>query len=1195
MIAYAIRVAMHRPWVVLILTILVMIVGVWAFRQQPIDAYPDISSQMVQVITVYPGRAPEEVERQVTIPVEIAMRNVPRVDVIRSRTIFGLSVVQMIFEEGTENYWARQRVQEKLSGLDLPPGAQSNLGPLATAYGEVYRYELVSTAGHDLIELRTLNDWVVIPRLLRAAGVAEVSNFGGLAKQYAITFQPRQLERFGLTLHDLVAAVQTNNASAGGSVLARGSMSFVIRGSGSLEDQQQIENIFVKSVGGMPIYLKDVAEIGIDSQPPSGIYSKDWSDYSVEGVCLMRRGENPSRVLINVKEAVAELNATVLPAGVQVAPFYDRQHLVDATLDTVSHSVLLGITLVFLVLVLFLGRPSMAILVAVTIPFSLLFALIVMYLTKIPIGLLSIGAIDFGIIVDGAIIMAENIARRLGDATHRGQRHGVIGNVLHAALEVERSVFLSILMIVVAYIPLLSLTSIEGLLFRPMALTMVYALVGALLFSLFVVPVLSVLLFRNGYEEWENPLVQLLRPVYSQFLRGLLATRWIVMAIVLCVLAFVAIRIAPKLGFEFLPYMDEGVAWIRANLPEGTSLQQTSAFGRRVREIAMEFEDIRFISVQAGRNDSGTDPFPPSRMEIMVGPKPRSQWKQFETKQALIAALGKRLRFEFPTTRLNFTQPIIDSVTEDTNGTSANLAVEFTGTDSDVLLRLARKTVDLLKAVPGAQDVAIEQEGPQPQLVILPNRQLAARFNVRIEDVTTMINTALGGQPVGTLYEGERRFDIVVKLARSSITSPQAIERLPVHTTDGMPVPLSQVAHIDLVDGQTIIARENGRRRLTVRCDIVGRDQGSFVRDAQSKFDKELRSELPTGYRVAWLGMFENLQRAQHHFLVVMPITVALIFGLLLLTFFSLRSALLLLASVPFAFIGGVLALYFRGMNLNVSTGVGFAALFGVSIMNGVLMVRSITSVRGDGRPLDEAIIQGAQDCLRPILLASLVAILGLLPASLATGLGSDVQRPLATVIVWGLLSSTILTLLVVPIAYRVFPPRLRTTKPGEPVAEPAQVEPLPDASAAEIMRLLQHLQEREGQSPVNRIPEATKQEFARVVSAVKAAEMLGWIETPADLAALTAKGIQLTAAARDEGKALWRGQLLTLGLFREVHNVLKKQESRTADSDFVIETIVARMPYENQTRIFNTLVDWSRYGDLFAYDEAMHRIMLLR
>ena len=922
-------------------------------------------------------------------------------------------------------------MDEKLGGLSLPDAAKAELGPLATAYGEVYRYELRGDGTQDLMTLRELHDWVVIPRLLCAPGVAEVANFGGRQKQFAVIFRPSQLARYGLSLSDVTDAVKSNNTSSGGSVLPRGSMSFVIRGSGTLQSVEQIEKIFVKSVGGVPIYLKDVATVTLDSPPPSGIYAKDRGSEGVEGICLMRRGENPSRVLAEVEEAARELNETGLPPGVQIVSFYDREHLVDATLETVSHSVLVGITLVVLILLLFLGRPATALLVAATIPFALLFALGIMYLTGIPIGLLSIGAIDFGIIVDGAIIMAEHVTRRLGEATHKTAKPNVFGVVLAAAREVERPVFFSILMIVVAYLPLLSLSSIEGLLFRPMALTMVYALGGALLFALFIVPVLAMVMFRHGYHEWENPALKLVRRVYGLVLRGLLASRWLTIAAVVCALAVVSIRVVPKLGIEFLPYMDEGVIWVRANYPEGTSLEQTHEYGKRIREIALEYEDIEFISAQSGRSDSGTDPFPPSRLEIMIGPKPRSQWKHFRTKQELIAAIGKHLREEFPTTRFNFTQPIIDSVTEDTNGTSANLAVEFTGPDSKVLLELARQTVELLRSVPGAQDVNIEQEGPQPQLVITPDRLLCARYNVRIDDVAKMINTALGGEPVTTLYEGERRFDIVAKVDRSIVASPQAVGRLPVYSADGQPVPLSTVASISVVDGQTLIARQSGRRRITVRCDIEGRDQGGFVEDARKKFEKEIASSVPPGYTVGWLGMFENLERARKHFMFVIPITVGLIFLLLLITFGSFRAALVLLLSVPFAFLGGVLALWVRGMHMNVSTGVGFAALFGVSIMNGVLLVRAVTALRR-GAGLRPAILLGAQECLRPILLASLVAILGLLPASLATGLGSDVQRPLATVIVWGLCSSTILTLFVVPVLYYVFAPRVEVI-PAEP------------------------------------------------------------------------------------------------------------------------------------------------------------------
>ncbi|QJW99154.1 efflux RND transporter permease subunit [Frigoriglobus tundricola] len=1037
MIAALIAAAVRRPWLVLLLAAALAGAGAYAFTRQPVDAYPDISSNTVQVITTYSGRAPEEVERQVTVPLENALLGTPKVQVVRSRTIFGLSVLQLTFEEGTELYWARQRVTEKLADVDLPDGVKPQLGPLATAYGEVYRYRLASDGTHDLMTLRELNDWVVTRRLLRVPGVAECANFGGQERQLAVTFYPAQLDRYGVSFSDMEDAVKKNNTAAGGSVVRRGSMSLVVRGGGLVETEQQLRGVFVKSVGGTPIYIRDIALIGSEPKTPNGIFSKDRTDDAVEGIVLMRKGENPSEVLNRVRDAVDELNASpALPPGVKIVSYYDRQQLVDATLHTVAHSVLLGVTLVVLVLLLFLGRPATALLVAATIPFALLFALLLMYLTGIPIGLLSIGAIDFGIIVDGAVIVAENIARRLGHATERNERPDVRKVVLEAAQEMERPVFFSVLMIGVAYLPLLSLTSIEGLLFRPMALTMVYALAGSLLFALFVIPVLAVVLFRNGYHEWENPALKLARPLYAATLRGLLAAQWLTVAAVVCGVAVVALRVVPKLGIEFLPYMDEGVIWVRANYPEGTSLEQTSEYGRRLREIASEFPDVRFVIVQAGRNDDNTDPFPPSRIEMMVGPKPRSEWTQFKTKQELVAALGKRYREEFPTTRFNFTQPIIDSVTEDTNGTSANLAVEFTGADSDVLLNLARRTVTLMKGVPGAQDVAIEQEGPQPQLVIQPDRLLCARYNVRIEDVAKLVNMAIGGEPVGTQYKEDRKFDIVARLDRRTKESVTAIGRLPVYTADGQPVPLSSVAKITVADGQTLIAREGGRRRVTVRCDIVGRDQGGFVKEAQEKFDAEIGPSVPAGYKVGWLGMFENLTRARKHFTYLIPTTVLVLFGMLMVTFGSFRAALLVLVGVPFACVGGVIALEVRGMHVNVSTGVGFCALFGIAIMDGVLMVRGITALREAGLGLRGAIVDGAQERLRPILMTAIVAILGLLPASLATGLGSDVQRPLATVIVWGLCSSTVLTLFVVPVLYFLFAPHVETNA-GVPPSAP--------------------------------------------------------------------------------------------------------------------------------------------------------------
>jgi cobalt-zinc-cadmium resistance protein CzcA len=602
------------------------------------------------------------------------------------------------------------------------------------------------------------------------------------------------------------------------------------------------------------------------------------------------------------------------------------------------------------------------------------------------------------------------------------------------------------LMVMAAYLPLLSLTSIEGLLFRPMALTMVFALAGAMLFALFVVPVLATIMFRRGYREWDNPLLLAARPAYAAALRGLMTLRWAVLAAVLCAMAVVGLRVVPRLGTEFLPYLDEGPIWIKASFPEGTSLAQTADYGKVIRQAILEFPEVQFVSVQVGRTEAYTEPFPPSRIEMMVGPNPQEGWTRFHSKQELAAALGERLREEFPTTRFSVTQPIIDMVTQDTNGTSANLAVVLSGGESEVLQDLARRTRDMLRNVPGAQDVNVEQEGPQAQLQIVPDRRLCARYNVRIEEVTKLIDTALGGEPVGTLFEGDRRFDIVAKLDRAAMNSPQAIGRLPIHTAAGLPVPLAQVAKISVVDGQTLIARENGRRQLTVRCDIVGRDEGGFVEEVQKRFDAEVRPSMAAGYRVQWLGMFENLDRARQHFRLLIPTTVALIFLLLWATFQSFRSALLVLAGIPFACVGGIVALYVRDMHINVSTGVGFSALFGIAIMDGVLMVRGITAFREQGMALGEAIVQGAMGRLRPILITAIVAIFGLLPASMATGLGSDVQRPLATVIVWGLFSSTMLTLFVVPVLYAVFPPLMRTAAAlapavdldhGLPIAEP--------------------------------------------------------------------------------------------------------------------------------------------------------------
>jgi cobalt-zinc-cadmium resistance protein CzcA len=1033
MIAKLIKMAIRNPLPVLLGALFLAVFGVWSFFHMPIDAYPDISAQQVVVITTYPGRAAEEIERQVTIPIELGLGSVPNVETIRSRTIFGLSVIELVFDDTVDKYFARARVQEKLSAISLPTGVEPEIGPLATAYGEIYRYVIESDRDHSIVDLRTLNDWVVVPRLQRVPGVAEVINFGGQEKQYVLKLDPNRLERFGLSISDVIDAVRANNANAGGSVLRRGDMSFVIRGRGIMEHEEDLENTVINSVGGTPVFLRDLARVDIEGRAPSGMFGKDDVDYAVEGIVLMRRGENPSHTLALVKEQVEELNARAFPEGIRIEPFYDRQFLVDSTLSTVAESVGMGITLVFLVLLVFLGSPATALLVGLTIPFSLLFALGCMKLAGIPIGLLSIGAIDFGILVDGAVIMVDTIVEHVSSHMHaddeifekRGK--GLIRSwVLGGAVEVERPISYSMLMIICAYFPLLTLSSIEGLLFRPMALTVIFALIGSVIFTLLVIPVIAVRLFRKGFVDWENPILTWLRPAYAGIIRSMLQGRHAVFVLSLCLLVVVGVKVVPNLGFDFLPTLDEGVMWIRANCPEGLAIEETNQIGSKLRSIVSSHPDVAFVTSQAGRNDSGTDPFLPSRLEMMVGLKPMNQW-QAGSKREIITALGKELRSRYPTIRFNFTQPIIDSVTEATNGTSANLAVEFSGDRPVILQELARQTVDILREVPGAIDVAIEQEGLAPQFRIEVDRARCARFGVKVDDVNRLINTALGGEPIDTFYENDRRFGIVSRFDPKFVTSPRSIGLLPVFNDKGVPIPLESVARFTSVDGETMIARENSHRRMTVRCDIVGRDQGGFVADAKALFAQRLKA--PDDIRVRWIGMFENLERASKHFAWVIPVTLALVFVLLVSSFGRVREAAIVMLCVPFACVGGVLALYVRGMTLNVSSGVGFAALFGVSIMNGVVILEWITELRKRGLERDAAILAGVQGRLRPVLMASLVAILGLLPASVAKGLGSDVQRPLATVIVWGLTCALTMTLFILPVFYRMFGPAV--VEPG--------------------------------------------------------------------------------------------------------------------------------------------------------------------
>jgi heavy metal efflux system protein len=1018
--------------------------GIYVGAKLRIEAYPDISDTQAVVISLYPGHAAEEVEQQVTAPIERALNNVPRVITRRSRTIFGLSVVELTFADPTDDYFARQLVMEKLSDATLPDGVTPSLGPLTSGIGEMYRYRLEG-AGNDTMKLRELQDWIVIPRLLQVPGVADVAPFGGLVKQFQIEVDPLALEKYRLSVKQISDAINANNQNAGGAQLDNRQQSLVVRGVGLIQSVSDVENIMLDAASGVPVFVRDIGRVTLGAAPQTGIFgindqAGEHQD-GVEGIVLMRRWENPSEVLKKVKAALDELNNERLPAGVKIVPFYDRADLVSNTLRTVSRTLIEGLVIVIGVLLLFLGSVRAALLTAVTIPLSLLFAFICMYLTGTPANLLSLGAIDFGIIVDGALVMVEHIVHRLeerehedrlGDPLDRSAMATIVGADLHvrpgsdlhattktiqdAALEISRPIFFSLVIIIAAYIPLFTMERVERRLFGPMAFTVASALLGSLILSLTLIPVLATGLFRRGARSWENPALRWFAGRYERLLRLTLRRAVLTVSVALALVA-ASLLLARALGTEFLPHLDEGVVWIRANLPPGISLQKSAEIGARMRGIIKQSPEVRSVMSQSGRNDYGTDPFGSNRNELLICLQPYDAWPSGRTKRDLVEELGQKLRAAIPGMTFNFTQPIIDTSTEMATGSSADLAVIISGSDLKKLRELARQTLAMLRRTHGAADTSIEQEDEQAQLRIRIKRDEVARHGINVCDVQDVIELAIGGRAVSSVFEGERKFGVTVRYAPEARADAEAIGRILIPTRDGGRAPLAQLAEISVANGATIIARRENQRQITIRANIRGRDQGSFVEEAQSKFAEEIR--LPEGYQVTWGGMFENLERARRRLYLILPVTIALIFALLFSAFGKSGYAGLVLISVPFSLVGGIVALWVRGVNLSVSAAVGFISLFGVAVMSGVLMVAEINRQREvNGDAVKEAVIQGSLKQMRPVLMMIVVAMLGMIPAARATGIGSDVQRPLATVVVGGLLSTLILTLLALPSLY---------------------------------------------------------------------------------------------------------------------------------------------------------------------------------
>lgn len=998
-----------------VLFLFLAVVGYYSWTKLAIDAYPDIADTTVQVVTQVPGLAAEEIEQQISIPIERAMNGMPGLNVMRSKNTFGLSTVVLVFDDGIDDYWARQRVQERLVDVELPYDAVPGLNPLTSPTGEIFRYVLESDQ-LDIRELTDLHKWVVIPRLKQVTGVADVSNFGGITTQYQIEVNPHKMEQYNVTLGDITEKIEKNNVNAGGSMLSRGDLSYVIRGIGLVKDLKDLGRIVIKTENGIPVYLDDLGTLKYGNLERKGVLGffdgvRDYSD-GVEGIVQMLRGENPSQVLEGVHRAVDELNNETLPKGTHLHVFMDRTNLVDTTLHTVSHTLFEGMVLVVLVLILFLGNWRGALLVALTIPLSLLIAFILMQLTDIPANLLSLGAIDFGILVDGAIVMMETVLKKR-------ERHPdellTEESILRRTTEVARPIFFSTLIIITAYLPLFAFEHIEKKLFTPMAYTVGYALLGALAVALFLIPGLAFYAYRKPRKIYHNRWLEKLGDIYHKQIIVLLDKPKRVLMPLLVILVAAGV-LSYTVGKDFLPPLDEGAIWIQVQLPPGISIEKSKEMGAELRKAVKQFEEVSYVMTQVGRDDEGAEAFSLSHIECGVGLKPYDTWKFGKTKADLIEEMSEKLS-AMPGYTVSFSQPIIDMVMDQIAGAHSDLAIKVYGDDITDTRHIADKVVNVLRTIPGAADVAIDQEPPLPQLQIIADRDRIAQYGLNFSDVADMIELAIGGKAISQIFVGSKSYDVICRFDDASRNSPESIGNLLLTNGAGAKIPLSQVAEVKMTTGASTISREMNRRHLTIHINLRGVDLTEFLNKANRLIDKEVNYNHDTVH-LQWAGQFENQHRAYNRLAAVVPLALGIMLLLLFTACGKFRQAALMMCVVPLALFGGMLALNVRGMTLNVSSAVGFIALIGVAIQNGVIMISHINNLRSRDRGFKQSIITGAKHRFRPILMTATVAVLGLLPASLSTGIGSDVQRPLATVIVYGLLFATIITLYVLPALY---------------------------------------------------------------------------------------------------------------------------------------------------------------------------------
>jgi heavy metal efflux system protein len=1016
MIKRIVSITLQQPLFIWLGLLLFLGGGLLAFKSLPIEAFPDVSDTQVTVITLYPGRAAEEVEKQVTIPLEIGLAGLPNAVRMFSHTQFGLSFIIITFDDKPNVYFARQQVVERLRGVDLPPGVEPDLAPLSTAIGEIYRYSL---KGDHLSsqELRALQDWVVTRQLKQVPGVADIVTMGGQIKQYEVNPNLTKMRDYKVTLAQLFSAMQHANANAGGGAVEQGAQQFLLRGIGLLRSSSDIGQVVVAENNGVPVLVRDIATVRIGSVPRQGIIGQDDDDDVVTGIVLMRKGENPSQVLEALKAKVTALNKSVLPKGVAIVPYYDRSWLIDKTLKTVFTNLTEGALLVSTVLYLFLGNLRAAAIVALVIPLALLTTFLGLTWIGIPANLLSLGAMDFGIIVDGAVIVVENVFRKLGENNRLDEPQVRLNKILDATVEVGRPTLFSMLIIIAAHIPIFTLQRHEGRIFAPMAYSVTSALVGSLIASLMLVPLLCYYLLRKNLPHGDNRLVTWCKRLYEPSLAWALEHQRVIVSVAVMALAG-SLVLARQLGSEFLPELNEGSIWINLTLPPSISVSEAQLVVKRVRAALKEIPEVDSVISKAGRPEDGTDPKLINSAEFLVELKPESEWRPGFKKQALIKEMDQVLS-AMPGMEPSFSQPIRDNVLESISQIDGQIVIKVFGDDLGVLKEQADRVLQLVADVPGVTRAFIDRQGELPQYLLEFDRAAAARYGLNVADLQDLVvETALGGRSATELWEGERHFGVAVRLPESE-RSLAKIKDILINTPDGAKIPISQVVQFRSVSGAMNISRENGQRVVSIGIFIRDRDMGSVVADMQTRVAAHLK--LPEGYTITWSGEFENQERAMARLAVIVPLSILLIFILLFDAFKSFKSAFLIIANIPFALIGGLLALYITGIPLSVSAAIGFIALFGQAVLNGVVMVTYFSQLRDAGLDPAKAVMQGSLLRLRTVLMTALLAMLGLLPMALSTDIGSETQRPLAIVVIGGLISATLLTLIVLPTLYLIF------------------------------------------------------------------------------------------------------------------------------------------------------------------------------